>query len=83
MIKSTNYSTYKLIVELLIQARKDKGMTIRQLADELEVDNTSVAKIENLRRKLGLGEYIQYCSALNTDPSQLIQLALEKEKNLK
>ena len=80
MIKSTSYQTYQRIVTLLTKAREKRGLTIRQLAILLDTDNTTISKIEVLRRQLSLGDFIQYCEALDEDPAKILRQAMSRQK---
>lgn len=43
-------------------------MTIRTLAEKLDVPYSIIGRIEDGSRKLELFEFIEYCKAVGTDP---------------
>jgi transcriptional regulator with XRE-family HTH domain len=74
MKKTITDKKYHRFVDWLRQARIDRGMTIRQLGDLLEVPNSFISKIEMAERRLDVYEYVQYCEALKVDPKDGLKL---------
>ena len=60
----------KQLTGWLKQKRSESGLTIRQLAAKLGWASSIVGKIEQGERRLDVVEYVQYCSALDTDPRE-------------
>jgi len=50
--------------------RKEKGHTMRSLAQILGTPHSFIGKIENQERRLDVVEYMHYCKALNVDPNE-------------
>lgn len=48
--------------------RNDKRFTMRALADRLGTPHSFIGKTEQLNRRLDVGEFTQYCQALEVDP---------------
>ena len=48
--------------------RTDKRFTMRALADRLNTPHSFIGKTEKLDRRLDVGEFIQYCLALEANP---------------
>ena len=67
------------MAEQLKIIRNDKRFTMRALADRLGVPHSFIGKTEQLNRRLDVGEFTQYCQALEVDPvtvfSELINAA--------
>jgi ribosome-binding protein aMBF1 (putative translation factor) len=67
-------SDYRSIIEALIQARKDRGVSQRALAAKLNKPPSFTNKIENLERRLDILEFIAIARALELDSAKLITL---------
>jgi transcriptional regulator with XRE-family HTH domain len=79
MLKSIHSETYNLFTELMVQARKDAGLTQQQLADRLGKPQSFVAKYETGERRLDLVEFLEITGALAGDPVKIIN-ALEETR---
>lgn len=78
MEKNVSHPAYQALVAELIKARKDAGLTTRQLAPLLGEDQPFVVKTETFVRKLSALEMVQYAKALNLDPADLVKLIESK-----
>lgn len=78
MIYDPHNHTYIQIIDLLRHARSDRGMTTRELAKQLALNHQFVSKIEKMERKLGVGEFVQYCAALGVDPIDILEMAIKR-----
>lgn len=74
MQKTIVSNKYGKLIDWLIAARLDSGLSIRALAEKLEVSHTAVQRIESLERRLDVNEYVIYCRALDIDPHEGINL---------
>lgn len=74
MPKSAFSLVYERFRQMLIQARKEAGLTQRELADRLGRPQSYVSKYENAERRLDLIEFIQIAEALGIDAASLVQL---------
>lgn len=68
MFKSLNSPQNLKLIAWLKQQRSEQGLTMRDLAERLEVPHSFVGKVEQGERRLDVVEYIQYCEALNISP---------------
>jgi len=67
MPKSVFSPRYRRFRELLIQARKDAGLTQNELADRLNRPQSFVSKYENGERRLDLIEFLDVAAILRID----------------
>lgn len=67
MIKHINDSRYKALIDWLKAARKEQGLTVRDLGELLGEPHQFVVRIETCERKLNVFEYVQYCDVLKLD----------------
>lgn len=58
--------------------RKEKGHTMRSLAQILGTPHSFIGKIENQERRLDVVEYVRYCQALGVDPVEGLNTSMEK-----
>lgn len=63
------------MIELLVQARKDAGITQAELGRRLGQRQTFVSKFELGERRLDAAEFITVCREIGADPLVLITLA--------
>tara|TARA_A200000113_G_scaffold35071_2_gene28807 strand:+ start:457 stop:696 length:240 start_codon:yes stop_codon:yes gene_type:complete len=72
-LKKSIYSEkHKKLCELLIQARKDAGLTQQELADKIKRPQSFVAKYEGGERRLDLIELMEISKIINCDLSALM-----------
>jgi transcriptional regulator with XRE-family HTH domain len=72
MNKSRQNSNHQLVIKWLKKCRLQQNLTMRQLGTLLDEPFQFVSKIENGQRNLSVGEFLQYCEALEADPSDFI-----------
>lgn len=63
------------MIELLVQARKDAGVTQVELGKRIGQRQTFVSKLELGERRLDAAEFIQISRAIGIDPYALMQNA--------
>lgn len=68
MFKSLHSEEYRRLAEWLIYNRKDKGLSMRDLAEKLGVSHSVIGKIEQRERRLDVVEYLIYCKELEISP---------------
>ena len=73
MTKSVFTDRYRLFLQLLIQERKDKGITQVQLAEKLQKPQSYVSKYENGERRLDVIEFLDIAGCLGIDPAEFIK----------
>ncbi|ABV37072.1 transcriptional regulator, XRE family [Shewanella sediminis HAW-EB3] len=57
-------------------ARREQGLTVRDVGILLDEPFQIVTKIETCQRKLNVYEFVQYCSALKLNPKEGIDLLM-------
>lgn len=72
-MKTIYQERYLVLINALIQARKEAGLTQTQVATILSKPQSYVAKVEGTDRKLDVVEFVELCEALHQDPSKFIQ----------
>ena len=73
MRKSIHTKKYRLLLDWLIKARNDAGLTQQQVADKLGRPQSFVAKYEGGERRLDVVEFIAIIRALGADPAEAIK----------
>ncbi|MFT4167177.1 MAG: helix-turn-helix transcriptional regulator [Microlunatus sp.] len=68
------------MIELLIAARKDAGITQVELGKRIGKRQTFVSKFEQGERGLDIAEFIMVSRAIGTDPHQIIRIAEAAER---
>lgn len=58
--------------------REAKGLSMRELADKMDIPHSFIGKVEQRERKLDVIEYIAYCEALGISPTEGIKLITRK-----
>mgnify|MGYP003572787637 CR=1 FL=1 len=54
--------------------RKEKGHTMRSLAQIIGTPHSFIGKIEHQERRLDVIEFVRYCKALEVDPVEGLQM---------
>jgi transcriptional regulator with XRE-family HTH domain len=72
-VKSIYDAEYRALIKRLIQIRKSKKITQKQLAKELGIDNTIISKAENYVRRLDVIELLNICRVLNIHLEEIIK----------
>lgn len=72
---STQPDLYKALLQALIQARKDAGITQVELAARIARRQTFVSKYETEERRLDVAEYIAIARAVSAEPYELMREA--------
>jgi transcriptional regulator with XRE-family HTH domain len=71
---------YRRIIELLIEARKEAGITQAELGKRIGQRQTAVSKIEQGERRLDMAEFIVVSRAIGADPYDIVQTAETDER---
>ncbi len=77
MPRSIHSNDYRMLIAILLQARKDAGLTQQDVADRLGKPQSFVAKVEGAERRIDLIEFIALAKAIGADPRALLELVLE------
>ncbi|MEO0443117.1 MAG: helix-turn-helix transcriptional regulator [Pseudomonadota bacterium] len=82
MEKTIHTTAYKNLIAWLKECREKKGISMRDLADELGVSHSWIGKVEQMERRLDVCEYVHLCEALDVSPRTGIdKLKLELSKH--
>ena len=73
MTESVYTARYRRLRELLVAARKDKGLSQAALAEELGRLQTFVSKYERGERRLDVIEFLDVTRALGIDPHKVLK----------
>lgn len=69
-MKTSVYSNeYEALRTWLVAARSSSGLTLRELADRMDINHSVLGKIEKGGRKLDAIEFMKYCQALGVKPA--------------
>ena len=72
---STQPELYKALLQALVRARKDAGVSQVELAARIGRRQTFVSKYETEERRLDVAEYIAIARAVGAEPFELMQMA--------
>jgi transcriptional regulator with XRE-family HTH domain len=63
----------KILIELLVTARKSAGLTQRDLADRLKRPHSFIGRIEAGERRVDVVEFIEIARVLGADPHAILE----------
>jgi transcriptional regulator with XRE-family HTH domain len=72
-VKSTHTAAYRRLLDVLVAARKEAGVTQQGLARRLDRPQSYVSKIELGERRIDVIEFLEVCRALEADPQLLLR----------
>lgn len=72
-LKSIHLAQYRRLLELLIGARKQAGITQQQLAVQLNRPQSFVSKIERGERRIDVVEFLQISRLIGVDPHTVLK----------
>lgn len=73
-MKTIYQEPYLRLVQALVRARKNAGLTQTQVAEKLSKPQSYIAKVEGADRKLDVMEFVELCQAIDADATVLIKL---------
>jgi transcriptional regulator with XRE-family HTH domain len=73
MSKSLGQTKYKAIISRLVEERERAGFSQQHLAARLGTSQSTVSKIESLRRRLDVSEFITLFETLGISPSDVLR----------
>ena len=76
MLKSIRTPRHQRLIDLLIETRKEAGLTQIVLAERVGRPQSFVAKYENGERRLDLVEFIELIEAMGSNPQAVFALLL-------
>lgn len=71
MPKSLHSKEYRVLAEMLVDARTRAGLTQQQVASRLKRPQSFVAKYEGRERRLDVVEFLEVCTILKCDPATI------------
>ena len=77
MPKSVFTDAYQTFLDVLIQARKDAGVTQVELAERLGKPQPWVSNIERGIRRVDVIEFVAICRAINQKPTDVFREILD------
>lgn len=72
MTKSVFSDRYALFLTVIVQARKEAGLTQSELASRLGKPQSYISKAERGERRIDVVEFLDLAQALGEKPSELI-----------
>lgn len=73
MTRSLHTPDYAELIRILVEARKEHGLTQQDVADRLDKPQSYVAKVEGGERRLDVVEFIALSRAFSAEPSALFE----------
>jgi transcriptional regulator with XRE-family HTH domain len=70
--KAIHDERYIQLITRLRRARKKAGLKQSDVAEQLGLDQTSISKIETCERRIDILELIDYCRAVGTRVSEIV-----------
>lgn len=80
MQKSVHTREYAALRTELTAARKNAGLSQRELAARLKVPHSWVAKVENGERRIDFVEFCWFVSACGSDPLSVCKRVIRKRR---
>lgn len=76
MPRSIHSDEYKKLTAILLDARRNAGLTQQEVADRLGKPQSYIAKVERNERRIDVVEFISLAKALGVDPARLFSAVL-------
>lgn len=80
MTKSVFTQKHDRFRQMLVQARKDSGLTQMQLAEQLARPQSFVSKIERGERRLDVVEFFEVARAIGIDPFAFLRTLSDADR---
>jgi transcriptional regulator with XRE-family HTH domain len=74
MPKSAFTDAHRLMVDVLVKARKQSGLTQTELSAKLGKNQSYISNIERLQRRVDVVEFYAIARAMDADPTELFQI---------
>ncbi|KIQ33225.1 helix-turn-helix domain-containing protein [Pseudomonas viridiflava] len=72
-MKTIHNARYQTLLDLLLEARDNAGLTQKELANRLGRPQSFVSKTENAERRLDVIEFMDVCRGIGADPFELLR----------
>lgn len=73
MPKTVFSGAHRLVVDALVQARRDSGLTQAEVAERLGKDQSFISLIENAQRRVDVLEFFALSWAMDADPLVMLR----------
>jgi transcriptional regulator with XRE-family HTH domain len=73
-MKTIHTVEYKQLLAWMREGRKEKGLTMREVAQVMKLPHSWVGKVEIGERRLDILEYVKFCKVLGLDPHEGLSL---------
>lgn len=73
MARSLRTPGHRALMQVLIETRKEAGITQQELADRLNRPQSYVAKVETGERRLDVVEFIEWADGIGRSPAKLVE----------
>jgi transcriptional regulator with XRE-family HTH domain len=71
---------YGVLGQTMIGLRRQKGMSQKQVAQRMGVQDTTVTHYELANNRVRLGVFVEWCHALDVNPVHALHLVMEEMK---
>ena len=78
MKKYTQNEANEACGKVLHALRKQKGMTQKDLAEQIGIQQHSISQHENGKRRINLAKFLNYCLVLEVDPAEAFAMIWEE-----
>lgn len=72
-VASLHGESYAAFVRLIVERRKDSGLSQQEVADAMGWPQSFIAKVEKRERRLDAVEFIKLAAAIGFDPAKVIR----------
>lgn len=72
MARSLRTPGHRALMQVLIETRREAGITQQELADRLNRPQSYVAKVETGERRLDVVEFIEWAEGIGRSPADLV-----------
>lgn len=76
----THRREYRALIGALKEARLAAGLTQIDLAHHLKATQSFVSKVERGERRIDVIEFIDFCHAVDADPTALLSMAIAPKR---
>lgn len=78
MPKTVFTGAHQHIVDVLVEARRQSGLTQAQLAAKVGKDQTFVSLIERSQRRVDVLEFVALSTAMGVDPQKMFEKVIDR-----
>lgn len=78
--KSAFEPGYLAIIDMLIERRREIGMTQTELAVLYGEDQSFVSRVERRQRRIDVWEFVRWCRAIRLTPGEVLEKVEEQAR---